>query len=200
MAAPHKRAHPIAFLVLYLPFGASAGFGNVTLAYLLHQHGVGVPQVAGLIAMNLLPNTWKVLWAPVIDTTLSARRWYSIGIGVVALAFVTMAFTPLRPASMPFLDGMSFVLGVASSVAAMAAERFMAYGASETQKGRAGGWSQAGNLGGAGLGGGLGLWLAVHTGHAPASPWRSCRWPASSWRSARRIRRGPPMGATISPS
>lgn len=47
----------------------------------------------------------------------------------------------------------------------MAAERFMAFDTPEDQKGRAGGWSQAGNLGGGGLGGGLGLWLAVHTGH-----------------------------------
>jgi MFS family permease len=38
----------------------------------------------------------------------------------------------------------------------------LAHGTSETEKGRAGGWSQAGNLGGTGIGGGLGLWLAQH--------------------------------------
>lgn len=167
LADGRKAAHPIAFLVLYLPFGASSGFGTVTLAYLLHQHGVSVLQVAALIAMNVLPNTWKVLWAPLIDTTLSARRWYAIGIGVTAIAFLVMALTPLRPSSMPLLDGMSFALGLASTVSAMAAERFMAYGTTDAQKGRAGGWSQAGALGGSGLGGGLGLWLVVHTGQ----PW-----------------------------
>ena len=39
----------------------------------------------------------------------------------------------------------------------------------DDEKGRAGGWSQAGNLRGAGLGGGAGLWLAQHSGH----PWIS---------------------------
>jgi hypothetical protein len=38
----------------------------------------------------------------------------------------------------------------------------MAYATPEEEKGRAGGWSQAGNLGGSGLGGGAGLWLAQH--------------------------------------
>lgn len=161
-----KAAHPIAFLVLYLPFGAAAGFGNVTLAFLLRQHGVSVPAVAALVAMNLLPNTWKVLWAPLVDTTLSARRWYAIGVGVSALAFVASAFAPMKPSSMPFLDAMAFVLGLASTISAMGAERLMAYDTKEDEKGRAGGWSQAGNLGGAGLGGGLGLWLVVHTGIA----------------------------------
>jgi len=166
MDAAHKPAHPIVYLALYLPFGASGGFGSVTLAYLLHQHGVGVLAIAGMAALNLLPNTWKVLWAPLIDTTLSARRWYAIGTGFTALAFVAAAFAPLRPSSVPFLDAMSFLLGLSSSVSGMGAERFMAYDTPEDQKGRAGGWSQAGSLGGSGLGGGLGLWLAVHT-HQP---------------------------------
>jgi hypothetical protein len=167
MAEAHKAAHPICFLVLYLPFGAASGFGSITLAFLLHQHGVSVPAVAAMVAMTYLPNTWKVLWAPVIDTTLSARRWYMIGIGITALAFVVASLAPLGPQSMPLFDGMTFILGLASTIAAMAAERFMAFDTPEDQKGRAGGWSQAGNLGGGGLGGGLGLWLAVHTGH----PW-----------------------------
>ena len=168
MTEPRKPPHPIAFLVLYLPFGATAGFGNVPLAYLLHQRGVGVPELALFLSMNLLPNTWKVLWSPLIDTTLSARKWYAIGVGVTALAFLVMAFAPLRPQSMPLLDAMAFILGLASSVAAMGAERFMAFATTEDTKGRAGGWSQAGNLGGAGLGGGLGLWLITHT-HLPWS-------------------------------
>jgi predicted MFS family arabinose efflux permease len=38
----------------------------------------------------------------------------------------------------------------------------MAYGTSHEEKGRAGGWFQAGNLGGNGIGGGAGLWMAQH--------------------------------------
>ena len=168
MTETKKPVHPIAFLVLYLPFGACAGFGNVPLAYQLHAHGVSVSALAIFLSMNLLPNTWKVLWSPLIDTTLSARKWYAIGVGITAVAFLIMAFAPLGPQSMPLLDAMAFILGLASSIAAMGAERFMAYNTSEETKGRAGGWSQAGNLGGAGLGGGLGLMLVTRT-HLPWS-------------------------------
>ena len=38
----------------------------------------------------------------------------------------------------------------------------MAHSTTEEEKGRAGGWFQAGNLGGGGLGGGAGLWIAGH--------------------------------------
>ena len=164
MRAVILAAHPIAFFVLYLPFGAASGFCNITLAYLLHAHGASVPAVAGMVAMNYLPNTWKVLWAPLVDTTFSARVWYMIGIAACIAAFLMPGFVSLSPEHVPLFGLMAFVLGFASSIAAMAAERFMAYDTPEDAKGRAGGWSQAGNLGGGGLGGGLGLWLAVHTG------------------------------------
>jgi MFS transporter, PAT family, beta-lactamase induction signal transducer AmpG len=49
----------------------------------------------------------------------------------------------------------------------MSVESLMAYGTPENEKGRAGGWFQAGNLGGGGLGGGAGLLMARHL---PA-PW-----------------------------
>ena len=66
--------HPAVFIFLFLPFGAIPGYVTVTLAYLLAQAGMSVEAVAGLTALAVLPHTWKVLWAPVVDTTLSARH------------------------------------------------------------------------------------------------------------------------------
>lgn len=161
-----RPPHPVAYLVLYLPFGAVSGYVAVTLGYLLRGGGVSVAAIAGLSGLFLLPNVWKVLWAPLIDTTLSARAWYVIGAGATALVFFAAGFVPIAPASAPVFALLSFVGGVSSSVAGMGAERLMAYSAPENQKGRAGGWSQAGNLGGAGLGGGAGLWISQHL-----APW-----------------------------
>jgi MFS family permease len=56
-----------------------------------------------------------------------------------------------------------FVNSVAVSFLAMAAENLMAHATQLDQKGRAGGWYQAGNLGGAGIGGGAALWIAQHS-------------------------------------
>ncbi len=52
------------------------------------------------------------------------------------------------------------VSNVAVTFLAMASESLMIYNTPPELHGRAGGWFQAGNLGGNGLGGGAGLWLA----------------------------------------
>jgi PAT family beta-lactamase induction signal transducer AmpG len=58
------------------------------------------------------------------------------------------------------LSCIAFVTSVAVSFLGMAVESLMAQATPEELKGRAAGWFQAGNLGGAGIGGGLGLLLA----------------------------------------
>ncbi len=78
--------------------------------------------------------------------------------------------TGLVPATVATLPLMSMVV-LASNFAVtflgMSVESLMAYDADEAEKGRAGGWFQAGNLGGQGVGGGAGVWLAQRLG----APW-----------------------------
>lgn len=166
VAEPPRHPHPVAYLILYLPFGISGGYVTVTLAYLLTQSGISVVTVAGLAALSVLPQTWKVLWAPIVDTTLTAKRWYLISTLGIGLFLVATAFVPAKVESMWLLDILVLLASITSSVSAMATERLMAHSTPDNLKGRAGGWSQAGNLGGVGLGGGAGLWMAVH-----AVPW-----------------------------
>ena len=161
-----KSAHPVLFLILYLPFGAASGYFTVTLGFLLSKAGVSVEAFSALIALYVVPQTWKVLWAPIIDTTLTAKIWYLISAVAIGVCLLVIAFVPVQPASMPWLTTLALICSAASSVTAMAAERLMAYDTPENQRGRAGGWSQGGNLGGNGLGGGLALWMAYHV-----SPW-----------------------------
>ena len=166
VAEPEAHAHPFVFLILYLPFGIASGYVIVTLGYLLSQAGVSVTGIAGLIALYSFPQTWKVLWAPVVDTTLTAKRWYLIAALAVGLCLLGTAFVPTRPESMGLFYGLVLVLSITASVVAMSAESLMAHATPEKLKGRAGGWSQAGNLGGTGLGGGAGLWMAQNV-----TPW-----------------------------
>jgi MFS family permease len=49
----------------------------------------------------------------------------------------------------------------------MAADSLMAHDTAPERRGAAGGWSQAGNLGGAGIGGAAGLWVANHLHSVP---------------------------------
>jgi len=115
-----------------------SGYLTVAVAYLLVHAGVSVGQTAALVALSYVPHTWKFLWAPIADTTLTRKRWYVIAAIVSAGGLAAIGAIPATPAGLP-----------------------------PEFKGRAGGWFQAGNLGGVGIGGGAGLWLAQNL---PA-PW-----------------------------
>jgi hypothetical protein len=70
-----SRSHPVVFLFLFLPWGILTGYLGVTVSYLLAQAGMSAEQIAGLIALGFIPQTWKFLCAPLVDTTLSQRKW-----------------------------------------------------------------------------------------------------------------------------
>ncbi len=55
-----------------------------------------------------------------------------------------------------------FVSQIAANLVLLPVGGIMAHRVEPNKKGRAAGWYQAGNLGGVGLGGGAGLWLATH--------------------------------------
>ncbi|TFW00521.1 MFS transporter, partial [Oxalobacteraceae bacterium OM1] len=162
-----RSTHPVVFLFLIVPFGMMAGFLGVAVAYLLSQAGVPTEQVAALVALSYVPHTWKFLWAPVADTTLTRKRWYLIGAVLSAIGIYATGALPPTTENIPLLSVIVVVSNVASTLLGMAVESLMAYGTSEEAKGRAAGWFQAGNLGGSGLGGGAGLWMAQHL----ASSW-----------------------------
>ncbi len=156
-------AHPIVFLLLCTPFGAANGYLVVTLAFLLHQAGVGVGAIATLIAVSLIPQTWKAFWAPIVDTTMNSKAWYLLASVANAGTIAGIGFFHPGPATLPIITALVFFNSLATSFLAMAAENLMAHATSEAEKGRAGGWYQAGNLGGQGIGGGAALWIAQNS-------------------------------------
>ena len=147
-------------MFMIVPFGAMGGYLSVAIGYQLTQAGVGVEEVAALVAASYLPQTWKFLWAPLADTTLSRKTWYLLAGLISALGIFVTGAVPANTASLPLLYAAVLISNVASTFLAMATESLMAYNTPPELQGRAGGWFQAGNLGGNGLGGGAGLWLA----------------------------------------
>src|SRR6266513_716192 len=96
---------PITFFFLVLPYGISSGFVSITLPFILTRSGFSVAISASIVAIGVSANLWRFLWGPVADLTLTARRWYLIGL---AMAAGTLLFLGLRPA----------ILAVAGSVVA----------------------------------------------------------------------------------
>jgi MFS transporter, PAT family, beta-lactamase induction signal transducer AmpG len=170
----HRNVRPWFWFFLNLPFGATSGFVAVTLGFVLKGQGVGDSKIAALVALNTLPHTWKFFWSPLADTTLSRKTWYRIAnlascATILAIAFVNIQAPPITwdwhswivEAKVPgILSTLIFLNSLAITVLGMSVEGLMAHSTSEEQRGRAAGWFQAGNLGGAGLGGGLALIIA----------------------------------------
>jgi MFS family permease len=155
-----RRVHPSLFFVLYFAFGASGGFLAGPVAYAYSNAGITTEAFAVVLSISLFPQVLKVVWAPLVDALLNPKAWYLIALAVVAPCLVLSAGLPIGPRSLPMLTVISVVVSIASSVLGMAADRLMAHDTAPDQRGAAGGWSQAGNLGGSGMAAGAGIWIS----------------------------------------
>lgn len=159
---PDRKLRPVFYAMLFMPMGITNGYAAVALTYLLSQAGVSVGLIAGFVGLSLLPQTWRAIWAPLVDTTLSIRGWYLISASASGLLMAATGFIPVSRANFGWIELIVLAFSLAATVTTISGSSLLAHGTSEAEKGRAGGWSQAGNLGGSGLGGGMGLWLTQH--------------------------------------
>ena len=149
---------PFVFFFLVLPYGISSGFVSITLPFVLTRVGFSVALAASIVAIGVSANLWRFLWGPVADLTLTARRWYLLGLGTSAATLLLLAFLSLHQNAVAILMAVVFVSQVAGTLIVLPVGGLMAHTVAEGAKGRAAGWYQAGNLGG----NGVGVWLASH--------------------------------------
>ncbi len=159
-AAIHTPVHPSVFTILILPLGIMGGYVTVTLAWLYAKEGISVEKIAALVAAILIPQIFRFIWSPLLDSTLSLKKWYLIANMVSALGILATGIPPIKESSLPHLTFIVIFSNFTVTFLSMATEGLMAHDVPDELKGRAAGFYQAGNLGGAGLGGGAGLWLA----------------------------------------
>jgi hypothetical protein len=146
-------------MVLYVPFGAFTGFVTVALTFLATQHGLSISEGALLNGAQMLTSWLKWLWAPAVDITLTPKRWYVISTAASALGVLGMSIVPLEKETLWLLLLVIAAASLINSVVGMSVEAMIASLTPPDEVGRVSAWFQAGNLGGAGLGGGLGLFL-----------------------------------------
>lgn len=160
-AAP-EPPHPVVWTILYAPYGALTGFVTVALTYLATEHGLSIMEGALLGGAQLLTQWLKWLWAPIIDITLTPKRWYLIATALSALGVLAMSAIPMSPGMLPVLLVVIAAASIAKSIVGMTVAANVAAVTPRSSIGRVSGWLQAGNLGGGGVGGGLGLLLMKH--------------------------------------
>ncbi len=154
------QVHPSIFMFIYLPFGVLSGYISVTLGFLLTKAGLPLTEVAPIISIGFIPNILKFIWAPLIDTTLTVKKWYFITNLITAIGILITGILPFKAEYLTMITVVVLLTSLANTFIAMSTESLLAHDIPEHLKGRASGWLQAGNLGGLGLGGGAGLWLA----------------------------------------
>jgi MFS family permease len=153
---------PLLILFLVLPAGISMGFATVTLPYLLTQNGFSVARTAAIVALGVSASLWRFLWGPVVDLTLSLKKWYWISSLTSSVSIILLSVTPFTEKGVVLLIVIVFISQIAANLIMIPVGGIMANRIEKDHKGRASGWFQAGNLGGVGLGGGVGLWMASH--------------------------------------
>ena len=154
-----KPPHPAIWAILYIPFGALSGFVQVGLTFMATKHGLSITEGALLNGATLLSQWLKWIWAPVVDITLTPKIWYVLSTALTALGTIAMAAIPMGPETLNLLLAVIAITSLINSIVGMSIESMMAAVTPRDDIGRVSGWFQAGNLGGVGLGGGLGLLL-----------------------------------------
>lgn len=164
-----RSSNPVTYFFLLLPYGISNGFVSITLPFTLVHAGFSVAAAASVVALGLSANLWRFAGAPVVDLTLSLRRWYWLGMGACVATLLGLGLMPLRPETAVWLTVVAFVSQIGANLVVIPVGGLIAHTVPEDQKGRAAGWYQAGNLGGTGIGGGAGVWMASHFSFFAAS-------------------------------
>jgi MFS transporter, PAT family, beta-lactamase induction signal transducer AmpG len=166
------NSHPAAFMILILPWGIITGYMGIAVAYFLAQPGVSTEQIAGLLALSFIPQTWKFLWAPSVDTTLNQRKWYVLAALVCGVGTLALSTIPPQASSVLLLAAVMLVTYVAGTFLCMSVESLMAYATLAREKAARGAGCRLETLearvSAEGLGSGLpriqtGLWQALYS-------------------------------------
>lgn len=158
----HGFVSPWVFIFLLLPAGISIGFACVTLPFVLSEKAFAIATIGYITALGASANLYRFLWAPVVDTTLSLKKWYLLGGFISTISLLAFLMIPMEKENTGVIIAVTFISQVAATFIMAPVSAYMAKAVRYEQKGRAAGWFQAGNLGGMGLGGGAGIWLYQH--------------------------------------
>ena len=157
-----KFINPFLIFFLVFPGGISQGFVTVALPYLLTHQGFSVAETAGIIAIGVSANLFRFLWGPVVDISLSLKKWYWIGFFACIATLLILCYATFGVKGVVLLSIIAFVSQVAATFTLLPINGFMAHCIEDSKKGIASGWYQAGSLAGVGFGGGVGLFLSTH--------------------------------------
>lgn len=118
-----------------------------------------VDEIGNMQAIALFPAIWAFLWSPLADTGLRKRSWVLVSAVCAAIAAGAAILDIRGPVSV--LTALLFLANALTGLLSSACGGLLTV-MPESVRGRSAGWYQAGNTGGAAIGGGAVIWLADH--------------------------------------
>ena len=110
----NKLARFSTLCALYFAQGFPWGFMTVALVAYLGEQGITLEETGQLLAMAILPWTFKLFWAPLIDTinypAMGRRRpWILFAQFMMAITLITMASSDNLVSNLTYLSWMFFL-------------------------------------------------------------------------------------------
>jgi PAT family beta-lactamase induction signal transducer AmpG len=161
-----RFTRPWLYLFLELPFGAAIGFLMIAVPYRLSAAGVPLSDIATVSAVGFMPHALKILWVPLIDMLGRRKVWYLAMVGVTAALLAAASLVPDPARHLGALTVLVAALQAAAATTSGALNALIAMTTHPDDKGKAGGFYMAGNVGGTGVLGALALWLST-----AVAPW-----------------------------
>ena len=159
-----SKARPAVFFLLHLPMGIVGGFTTVLFPFLATKAGLPVSATTSIVAVGMLAQSIRILWAPFADVALTLKTWCVLGAcGVVGLLTV-LSLVPLNPGHEVVYAAAMFVLNAMACIENTPVPGLLAHNIAEESKGRATGFYMSGAMVGSAASGSAGIWIAAHTG------------------------------------
>ena len=110
----NKEARISTLCALYFAQGFPWGFMTIALAAYLNAKGISLAETGQLLAMAILPWTFKLLWAPFIDSfnypAMGRRRpWIIFAQLMMAITLISMAISDDLITNLTYLSWMFFL-------------------------------------------------------------------------------------------
>ena len=160
---------PALFAFTILPFGAAVGYVSIAAPFWLEAQGVSLAAIGTISGIANAPHAFKFLWAPLVDLGGHRKRWFFATTALTAVSLAVLAFFPDPGHHLFTYTLLAATCQVAGTTSAAAADGLMATTTRAEDKGKAGGFRMAGNVGFTGVLGALALWVAKVTGSVPVA-------------------------------
>lgn len=159
-----SKSHPSAFFVLALPIGVVGGFTTVTFPFIATRAGMPVGLTTSIVAVGLLAQGLRIVWAPLADLALTLKAWCVLGDVTAAGILVLTGLVPVSSGHSTLFSVLLFALNSVICIQNTPVPGLLAHNIAEKKKGTAAGLYMAGVMGGSAAGGSVGIWIAQHSG------------------------------------